>query len=410
MSSCAPSKLTVSPDVMALESQFCRVIFSTQLRSTGTRPLCHSAARPFLAALATLLQAQGYPTPRIPCMGTIGETRGGFTTFKQPFVFSVADAERLETFYGGRLCNGPFQADFQRVGGPRSDRRLVVNVPDHFPTSEVHRLLSALPHVVSVQLREAFDPFGLQKTALAAIFSTLGPLPREVPLFAPDGNPLRTHDGRLCPPLRLDMQHACQPQLRLEPRPQPPHDPALPRAALSMRSVWGDKHKQSAEAAQPQQRPVAAQQQQHQQQQPPQRQQQPQQSQRQQQPQQEHAPQRPQQQGQQQQEALASTCEGASTVPGLAAPKRRPKATTGADMGGGAPQVKVARLPGLEPGFFNRPQRSRTQDVQRVPKTWKSWTAQLTELAEMDMDGASSESEYEEYGGDEDGHVSSCSV
>jgi hypothetical protein len=79
-------------------------------------------------------------------------------------------------------------------------------------------------------------------------------------------------------------------------------------------------------------------------------------------------------------------------------------------MGGGAHQVKVARLPGLEPGFFNRPQRSRTQDVQRVPKTWKSWTAQLTELAEMDMDGASSESEYEEYGGDEDGHVSSCSV
>ena len=87
-------------------------------------------------------------------------------------------------------------------------------------------------------------------------------------------------------------------------------------------------------------------------------------------------------------------------------------------MGGGAPHVKVARLPGIEPGFFNRPQSSRQQGVQRAPQTMSEaalqyeleWRAQLAEMADMDMEaGASSASEYEEYGEDEDGHVSSCS-
>jgi hypothetical protein len=38
------------------------------------------------------------------------------------------------------------------------------------------------------------------------------------------------------------------------------------------------------------------------------------------------------------------------------------------------------------------------------------WRAELAEMADMDMEaGASSASEYEEYGADEDGHVTSCS-
>ena len=102
----------------------------------------------------------------------------------------MSEAARLEEQSHGCFRNGAFEADFPRVGGPRSVLCLAVNVPDHFPGAKVHRLLSPLPNVISVELRDAYDSLGLTRTAYLAAFRTVEVLPWEVPLFAPDGSPL----------------------------------------------------------------------------------------------------------------------------------------------------------------------------------------------------------------------------
>ena len=247
-------QLSVSRDVMSLENKFCRINFFAKLKTPGGRVPRESHIFTFMSQ-RTKLADRGYTQFRSPCRGTIGETRGGLTTFKQPLVFSVEDAVRLEESFGGCLSDGPFpshtfRADFQRVGGPSSVSCLVVDVPDHFPAAEVLRLLSALPGVVSVALQPAIDRFGMLRTACMAVFRATRNLPREVHLFAPDGTPLRSLDGRLCKPLRLEVQRE---SVTICPMPGvQPIDKVLPRSALSTRSVWGQAHKQQ-QPQQPQQ-------------------------------------------------------------------------------------------------------------------------------------------------------------
>ena len=67
--------------------------------------------------------------------GTIGATRGGLSTFFQPLIFTVEDVEFLEERFFGCLSDGiaALGQTFQRIGGPRSETRLMLNVPDHFP-------------------------------------------------------------------------------------------------------------------------------------------------------------------------------------------------------------------------------------------------------------------------------------
>ena len=103
--------------------------------------------------------------------------------------------------------------------------------------------MSALPHVASVTLCPAYDSLGLRRTAYLAHFRIVGPLPREVHLFAPGGTPLRSLDGRPRLPLRLDVQRVCQPISYSAPRAKPLLDPVLLRSALPPRSVWGQAHK-----------------------------------------------------------------------------------------------------------------------------------------------------------------------
>ena len=232
-------KLTVSPQDMALEAPTCRVVFSVQLPSRGSKLPTVAAGSDFVRALTHFLGQAGYQHLKAPLPGTLGVTRGCFTTFKQPFVFSVEEAEQLEAHYGGRFSRGIFEASFQREGGPHTDRRLVINVPDHFPEAEVHRLLSSLPNVHAVTLEPALDSLGLIRTAWKASLSTTGPLPRVVPLFAPNGSPLTTLTGRLCPPLRLDVIHVTRRPLPVVPRERPPTDPVLPRSC-----VWGQPKQQ----------------------------------------------------------------------------------------------------------------------------------------------------------------------
>ena len=59
----------------------------------------------------------------------------------------MEEDEQLEAHYAGRFSRGMFEASFQREGGPHNDLCLVINVPEHFPEAEVHRLLSSLPNV-----------------------------------------------------------------------------------------------------------------------------------------------------------------------------------------------------------------------------------------------------------------------
>ena len=204
-------------------------VFSSWLHTLGGCVPSAKDTEPFFEQLFALLDAHGFPKP-LAGRGTIGATRGGLTTFYQPLVFTVEDAERLEERFGGCLRDGieahgkTFRADFQRIGGPRSETRLVLNVPDHFPAAEVQRLLSTLPHVASVTLSPAYDSLGLRRTAYLAHFRIVGPLPREVHLFAPGGTPLRSLDGRPCLPLRLDVgvsreapARPCPPALRIAP-------------------------------------------------------------------------------------------------------------------------------------------------------------------------------------------------
>ena len=125
-------KLTVSPQVMALEAQTCRVVFSVQLPSRGSKLPTVVAGSDFVRALTHFLSQAGYQHLKAPLPGTLGVTRGCFTTFKQPFVFSFEAAEQLEAQYGGRFSSGISEASFQREGGPHSHPRVTQYVTQSF--------------------------------------------------------------------------------------------------------------------------------------------------------------------------------------------------------------------------------------------------------------------------------------
>ena len=93
-----------------------------QTCTLGSRVPRASDTHPFLVQLFSLLDAHSYPTP-LASRGTIGATRGCLTTFYQPRVFTVEDAERSEERFCGCLRDGiaahskTFRADLQHVGG-----------------------------------------------------------------------------------------------------------------------------------------------------------------------------------------------------------------------------------------------------------------------------------------------------
>ena len=408
-------KAILMPTAMQLKHKnFALVDFMCKLPVKPATVLRESNSSAFLDELFDIILAAGHFTfLRLVGQATVGAVVDGFATLHQRFCFRAADADRLEEQWQGLFEPPAFatvKAAFHRVGGPRLLRRLVVGVPHYISDADLVSLLSVVPHVVSVlayTARAAHAPRLPRGDAFIVTLRVDGPLQSTVPLVdEATGTPICT--------VRLDSivpRQPSQPPPLARPRPAPPPtDPALPRHALwpqrfqqqhqQQRPATAAEQQQLAAAAEQQQPAAAAEQQQpaaaavHLQQQ---------------------RPAAAAQQQEQHQPAMLHPSDGAHAP---AAPKRRPKATTGAAMGGGAPRVKVARLPGIEPGFFNRPQSSRQQGVQRAPQTMSEaalqyeleWRAQLAEMADMDMEaGASSASEYEEYGEDEDGHVSSCS-
>ena len=399
-----PSVMSLQRSEHALLDLRCKLPVKTHhlLRESDSSAYLHQ----LFAGMSTFLQLQLRDQPRLVGRATAGVVVDGFAILHQRFTIPASAAASLETqfpegvfTYGSRFGNAvDVQGAFQRVGGPCCLHRLVVGVPHYIPAADMQSLLATVPHVSSVSVRPAFAPHApslRRGDAFNVAFHVTGPLPHSVPL-------VDAGTGAVICTLRLDSIVPRQPPQRLPERPAPPPaDAALPATA-----VWGRQHQQqaaaatgagAATAAAAAQQPAATAQQREQQ----------------------HpaaAAQQPAATAQQHQlrPVAVRPCEEAPALTAPTAPKRRPKATTG----GGAPHVKVARLPGIEPGFFNRPQSSRQQGVQRAPQTMSEaalqyeleWRAQLAEMADMDMEaGASSASEYEEYGEDEDGHVSSCS-